>query len=110
MLNEKHLKELNVLNWASLAKDFEGADLLLGNGFSLNITGHFAYESLFEEFLKLCTPSNRRIFSSFKTNNFERIQEILIDARKVNELFKIATEDSRIDDAIQTLKPRFCSF
>lgn len=104
MLNEKQLKELGVLNWTSLAKDFDGADLLLGNGFSLNITGHFAYESLFEEFLKLCTPSDRRIFSSFKTNNFERIQEILIDAKKVNELFKIATDNSRIDNAIELLK------
>jgi len=71
MLNEKQLKEIGVLNWASLAKDFEGSDLLLGNGFSLNITGHFAYESLFGEFLKLGTPSDRRIFRSFKTRNFD---------------------------------------
>lgn len=104
MVSEKQLKELGVLNWASLDKDFEEADLLLGNGFSLNITGHFAYESLFGEFLKLCTPSNRRIFRSFKTRNFERIQEILIDAKRVNELFEIDTDNRRIDDAIEFLK------
>ncbi len=104
MLNEKQLKELGVLNWTSLAKDFEGADLLLGNGFSLNITGYFAYKSLFKEFLGNCKPRERGIFRSFGTNNFERIQEILIDAKRVNELFNIAKNDSRIDDAIELLK------
>ena len=104
MISEKQPKELGVLNWASLAKDFEKAALLLGNGFSLNITGHFAYESLFGEFLELGTPSKRRIFRSFKTRNFERIQEILIDAKRVNELFEIDTDNRRIDDAIEFLK------
>ncbi len=104
MVSEKQLETLGVLNWSVLAKDFEGANLLLGNGFSINLAGHFNYKSLFEEFLELCTTSDRKIFSSFKTNNFERIQEILIDAKKVNELFKIATDSSRIDDAIKVLK------
>lgn len=104
MVSEKQLKELGIKNWSDLANDFVGADLLLGNGFSINLAGPFHYKSLFEEFLKLCTPSDRNIFSSFKTNNFERIQEILIDAKKVNELFKIATDSSRIDDGIKVLK------
>jgi hypothetical protein len=103
MVSEKQLKQLGVKNWSDLANDFAGADLLLGNGFSINLAGHFNYKSLFEEFLKLCTPSDRRIFSSFKTNNFERIQEILIDAKRVNELFKIGT-NQRIDSAIELLK------
>jgi hypothetical protein len=103
MVSEKRLKELGVKNWPDLAKDFVGADLLLGNGFSINLAGHFNYKSLFEEFLKLCEPSDRKIFSSFKTNNFERIQEILIDAKRVNELFKIGT-NQRIDNAIELLK------
>jgi len=103
MLNEKQLKELSVLNWSSLAKDFSGEDLLLGNGFSINLVGNFKYRSLFEEFLKRCEPSARRIFKSFGTNNFELIQEILINAKKVNELFKIGT-NQRIDEAIELLK------
>ena len=104
MVSEKQLKELGVKNWSDLANDFVGADLLLGNGFSINLAGHFNYKSLFEEFLKCCKPSARRIFESFGTNNFELIQEILINAKKVNELFDIAENDSRIDDAIELLK------
>ena len=104
MVSEKQLKELGIENWPELANAFKEADLLLGNGFSINLDGHFNYKSLFEEFLKLCAPSDHRIFSSFKTHNFERIQEILIDAKKVNELFKIATDNRRIDDAIEFLK------
>lgn len=103
MVSEWELKELGILNWSVLAKDFEEADLLLGNGFSLNITGHFDYDSLFEEFLKRCELSEHRIFRSFGTNNFELIQEILINAKKVNELFKIDT-NNQIDNAIEILK------
>jgi len=104
MVSEKQLKELGIKNWLEIANTFEGADLLLGNGFSLNLAGHFDYKSLFEEFLNLCTPSDREIFNSFKPRNFERIQEILIDAKRVNELFEIDTDNRRIDDAIESLK------
>lgn len=104
MVSEKQLKELGIEDWSELAKAFKGADLLLGNGFSINLEGHFNYKSLFEEFLELCTPSDHRIFSSFKTHNFERIQEILTDAKRVNELFNITKANRRIDDAIEFLK------
>lgn len=104
MVSEKQLKELGVKNWSDLANDFIGEDLLLGNGFSINLAGHFNYKSLFEEFLKLCTPSDREIFSSFKTSNFERIQEILIDAKRVNKLFGMTENNRRINDAIELLK------
>ena len=103
MLNAKQLKELGIENWSTVAKNFNGADLLLGNGFSMNLAGHFNYKSLFKEFLKNCKPGEYTIFKSFGTNNFEFIQEILINAKKVNELFKIATS-RRIDNAIELLK------
>jgi len=103
MLNEEQLKELGIENWSNLVKDFNGADLLLGNGFSVNLTGHFNCTSLFQEFLEHCEPIERGIFRSFGTNNFELIQEILINAKKVNELFKIGT-NQRINNAIELLK------
>jgi len=104
MVSEKQLKELNIGNWLNLAKDFKGADLLLGNGFSINLHGHFNYASLFQEFLKKRTPSERKIFKSFGTHDFELIQEILLSAKKVNEIFNIAKNDRKIDDAIKILK------
>ncbi len=103
MVSEKQLKELGILNWTTLANKFHGADLLLGNGFSINLHGHFSYKSLFNEFLKYCKPNECSIFRNFGTNNFELIQEILFSAKKVNELFKI-TIDSRIDNALELLK------
>lgn len=105
MLSEKQLKELGIGNWSTLAKDFDGADLLLGNGFSLNLSGYFEYKSLFEEFLKQWEPSASecKIFRSFGTNNFELIQESLINAKRVNKLLRIAI-NHKIDHTIELLK------
>jgi hydroxymethylpyrimidine pyrophosphatase-like HAD family hydrolase len=104
MVSEKQLKELSIGSWLNLAKDFEGADLLLGNGFSINLHGHFNYASLFQEFLKKRTPNEREIFKSFATHNFELIQETLLSAKKVNKIFDIAKNDRKIDGAIKALK------
>jgi len=104
MVSEKELKELGVVNWSVPAKDFEKADLLLGNGFSLNLKGHFDYKSLFEEFIESCEPSTRKIFRSLGTNNFELIQESLISTKRVNKLFSIKDNENKIDDAISSLK------
>ena len=102
-MNFEGRKDLEIIDWSNIAQNFTEADLLLGNGFSLNITGHFNYDSLFQEFLRNCEPSKRHIFRSFGTNNFEIIQEILINAKRVNILLKIAT-NSKIDEAIKLLK------
>lgn len=105
MLNEKELAELGVLDWKSLAKDFGNSDLLLGNGFSLNISDRFAYKSLFKEFLKKCSRKDHHIFKSFETPNFEFILEKLLHAIFVNRIFGI--DDARIEEmeeASQCLK------
>lgn len=104
MVSEKQLKELGIENWQSLAKDFSAADLLLGNGFSINLHGHFNYVSLFQEFLKKRTPRESKKFQSFGTHNFELIQETLLSAKRVNRIFRIAQNDPKIDDAIKLLK------
>ncbi len=103
MLSKKQPKVSDIENWPAIAKDFMEADLLLGNGFSVNLAGHFNYKSLFDEFLKCCTPDECKIFKSLGTNNFELIQEMLMNANKVNRLFKIAMKH-KIDDAIELLK------
>ena len=90
-------------NWEDIAQDFQGADILLGNGFSLNLTGSFKYTSLFTEFLKNCLPEYQEIFTKFGTNNFEAIINKLRDARYINKLFKIRT-NNEIEDAIECLK------
>jgi hypothetical protein len=91
-----------ILQWSQIAKRFDKADLLLGNGFSLNIEGHFSYVSLFKEFIASCDSKERSIFESFNTNNFELILEKLSDAVYVNKAFDI--EYSQIETAIDRLK------
>lgn len=103
MLNEKQLMELGIENWSTLSKKFDGADLLLGNGFSINL-GKFNYKSLFDEFLKNLSRYERGIFESFNTTNFEFIQENLLSAKTVNKLFNIKDNNGDIDKAIDTLK------
>lgn len=103
MVREEGLEKIGVSNWSDIQENFVGADLLLGNGFSLNLTGHFNYESLFKEFINNCTPEECKIFKSFAINNFELIQEILINTLEVNKLFKIKTND-KIENAIELLK------
>jgi hypothetical protein len=87
MLNNKELEELGIQNWAELRKQFEGSNLLLGNGFSLNIASSFHYESLFKKFLEKCPPEYACKFIEFKTHNFEKILEKLINAKEVNIIF-----------------------
>jgi hypothetical protein len=103
MPNEKYLLELGIENWSTISKKFEGADLLLGNGFSINL-GKFNYKSLFDEFLKSLSPDEQRVFKSFNTTNFELIQENLLSAKKVNGLFNINDRNNDIDNARGILK------
>ncbi len=106
MVSEEELGELGVLGWSSLAKDFIGADLLLGNGFSRSITDdRFHYDSLFEKFLTKCNLKNKRIFKGFGTSNFEFILEKLLHAIFVNRIFRVDTSRIKeIEEATQCLK------
>jgi len=106
MVSEEELYELGVLGWSNLAKNFIGADLLLGNGFSRSITDdRFHYDSLFEKFLAKCSLENKRIFKGFGTSNFEFILEKLLNAIFVNRIFRVdAYRIKEIEEATQCLK------
>ncbi len=96
------LQDLGVVSWEQISGDFTGSDLLLGNGFSINLSSLLAYDSLFEEFLHECSPVDAEMFRRFETTNFERIQEQLLDAKKVNTIFELPTQP--IDMAVQKLR------
>lgn len=96
------LQKLGVVSWEEISANFKGADLLLGNGFSLNFSRLLNYDSLFEEFLRACDPDDAEMFRHFETTNFERIQEQLLDAKKVNTIFGMPTKP--IESAIQKLR------
>jgi hypothetical protein len=96
------LRDLDVVSWEKISDDFKGSDLLLGNGFSINLSRLLAYDSLFEVFLRGCNPDDAAIFRLFGTMNFERIQAQLLDAKKVNTIFGLPTKP--IDSAVQKLR------
>ena len=102
MPDELELNKLEIFSWSALAKRFKWADLILGNGFSINFSPRLRYDSLFDEFLKKCGDIDRQRFSSFNTTNFEIILGKLSNARDVNEIFKIET--SNIKHSIGCLK------
>lgn len=101
-LSKEELKDIGIRQWRDFGSQYEGADLLLGNGFSLNFTDGFGYDSLFEEFLSTHSPEDRQLFESFGTHNFEAIQKQLVGAKRVNQLFGLPTQ--RIEQAIETLQ------
>ena len=93
----------DVKEWKDIQDIFKNSDLLLGNGFSINLHDKFIYDSLFEKFISsLTTKQDKLIFKNFKTTNFEAILQNLQISKKVNDLFSI--DSSKIDEAIKILK------
>lgn len=77
----------------------EGRDkyLLLGNGFSIGLHHGFHYRSLYEICLdKYFEDEDSELFEKFRTNNFERVLQMLNAARQVNRVLELDTEP--IDD------------
>lgn len=102
MVSQRDLEGLGIQNWSYIAEDFGGADILLGNGFSLQFYSVFDYGSLFEKFIEDCSPQEAALFRSFSTTNFESIQKQLLDAKKVNDLLGIPSDP--IQPAVDRLR------
>jgi len=102
-MTSEELQQLEIRTWTEIKPSYNGADLLLGNGFSINISNQLQYNSLFDKFLEYCSTDMKRIFKSFKTTNFELILEKLNNGIEVNKVFSI-TNTSKIEEAIENLK------
>ncbi len=96
------LGTLDIAAWRDISDEFQGADLLLGNGFSTSLSRVFAYRSLFESFLTQLDNETRDVVSSFRTTNFELILESLGTAAFVNDLLDIPA--TRIRDLAATVR------
>ena len=101
-MNKDQLNKIGIHQWEDLSKKYECPNLLLGNGFSINLSSKFSYNSLFDTFLINCKEEYIEVFKNFGTTNFELILKYLNHARKVNEILGIEFE--LIDDVIQELK------
>src|SRR5690349_6135464 len=103
--NEKKMKTIGdtkVYHWNEIQDSFKGADIFLGNGFSININSSLNYKSLFEKFLSYLNERERTIFQKFNSTNFEGIQGFLANALDVNKIFNYET--SEVEDALKLLK------
>lgn len=97
-MDDIELIELGIAKWDDIKGNFDKADLVLGNGFSINLAPSLHYDSLFQEFLGNCSPQERAIFESFNTTNFEFIMADFIGALKVNRI--LGLETAQIEAAI----------
>ena len=88
-LPPEELEQLGIKQWNAIEADFAGADLLLGNGFSMNLTPVFSYGSLFARFLADASPGDRAILGAFNTTNFEFILDDLGTAARVNAILAL---------------------
>lgn len=75
-------------DWGDLA--YKGWDaVLVGNGFSINLSRYFAYQSLYEEANKnpaTLRDKDRQVFEAFATTNFEIVLAKLRDAITMAEI------------------------
>src|SRR5882672_3662853 len=94
--------DYKIYHWSEIQDSFCGADIFLGNGFSININSALNYRSLFDRFLIYLDSENQVIFKKFNSTNFEGIQGKMADALEVNRAFDEDTR--RIESAIKKLK------
>lgn len=100
----------DLVDWTDIADDFNDANLVLGNGFSIGLESSFRYDSLFDEFCTSIPIDAAGQFRQFGTTNFELIQAKLDTARRVNAIVGLPTLllDERVsmlrDGLIQTIE------
>jgi hypothetical protein len=98
----RSIGETKIYHWNEIQGLFQGADIFLGNGFSININSALNYHSLFERFLLYLTPSEKLIFKKFNSTNFEEIQNRLSNAVEVNAAFGI--KGDQLETGLKQLK------
>lgn len=92
-MTSKELNLIGIREWDWISEKYEKPNLLLGNGFSVNIADQFNYKSLFETFIKNADQKFSQLFRQFGTSNFEIIQEHLSHTSKVNHIFDLETKE-----------------
>jgi hypothetical protein len=110
--------ETKIYHWDEIKESFKGADIFLGNGFSININSALNYRSLFDRFLTYLSPCEQSIFKQFTSTNFEGIQNKLTDAIEVNNIFGVNNRELETTqrqlkcgllNAIKDLHPNYSS-
>jgi hypothetical protein len=94
--------DTKIYHWNEIQDSFRGADIFLGNGFSININTALNYRSLFDRFLNYLDSTDQAIFRKFNSTNFEGIQGKLTDTVEVCNAF--GQDITRFESALKKLK------
>ena len=62
-------------NYNDIKEKFSNANILLGNGFSINFSDTFRYKKLYDFFIKSCSDASKKLFKELDTDNFENVLE-----------------------------------
>lgn len=93
---------VEIYDWNQISDQFKNADILLGNGFSINLDSSFTYTSLFETFISSLPPEKASLYKKLGINNFEVILSDFDKVLNINSLFEIET--TKIIDASDETK------
>jgi hypothetical protein len=82
-----------LLSWGDLEEDFFDGGLLVGNGASRSVFADFGYTSLYDTSMSKdidhpLTASDKKLFASLETRNFEEVLRALTTALVVGEALK----------------------
>lgn len=86
MLSKDELATVGVFDWQAMKDSFDVSDILIGNGFSINLWPSLRYDSLCNLF---CSKTNAEVidlFKNFNTTNFEVVLSGLNNAELVNDV------------------------
>ena len=63
MLSKDYLEKVGVFDWSTMVDNFDISDILIGNGFSINLWNSLNYRSLCDMF---CISASNDVVSLFK--------------------------------------------
>lgn len=87
----EELRVEEIYQWSDIRRDYEQPDLLIGNGFTMNFSDSFSYDSLFTTFLNNTDAAHRALFPRFDTTNFELILKYLSYTNITNTILGLDT-------------------
>lgn len=102
MITTDELFKIGIKQWDDFDDNFAGSDILIGNGFSINLCSRLRYSKLFEVFCNYSNNELQNIFNKLNTSNFELVIDALHKTRVINQVLGLATNE--LEKLIDNLK------
>ncbi|KQC01850.1 DUF4917 family protein [Pedobacter sp. Hv1] len=86
MVTDDELESIGVFPYETYSNSLDLKDILIGNGFSINLCNRLRYNSLCDLFSNSASAEILAMFKEFNTTNFEVLLEGLSNAQIVNKV------------------------